>query len=112
MTRRFAMRMTKTDIIPFEIVEWRSERHALIRDMVCDRDPNWKPLRLGGIVANLEDQRDEFRQPPVWSISSDPQAPWLSIRRRSGDRWVDAFGNWYKLGDQPVRFCDFNLRRI
>jgi hypothetical protein len=110
VTRRYAMRLMKTDIIPFEIVEWRSEKHARIREMICDRDPNWRLVKLLGVVVNVDDQKDQFRDPPVWAISPAPSAPVFSIRRRPNDRWVDSFGNRYELAQTPYRFCDFNLR--
>lgn len=98
---RYANRRSEQDVIPFEVVEEISEKTLLVRDMICDRDPAWKPVIVMLQCVNNEEQN--------WLISSDPDGLAFRIRRQKDGKWRDAHGNLYTLDERPERWHRFGV---
>jgi hypothetical protein len=101
---KYANRMGYTDIDPYEVVRVVSDKTLEIRGMKSERPESFKPeFVIGGFSAVCINQLDQ-----EWVITPDAEAPVLRIRKgKSG--WKDAFGGKYRLGDEPVRFYDYNF---
>lgn len=96
---RYANRRDELDVIPFEVVEEISEKTLVVRDMICTRDPAWKPLIVMQQCVNNETQN--------WLIESDPSGLCFKIRRQKDGKWKDAQGNCYTLDERPERWHRF-----
>ena len=105
ITEKFANKLGYSDINPFEIVRVISEKTLEIRKMNAEKDPSWEPKWVdGGFAGHCLNQYDQ-----KWFITPDQDAPVFRIRLSKARGWRDANGNSYKLGDQPVKFYDYNF---
>ena len=105
---RYANRTDPGDIHPCEITEHLSGDELLVRDMIADRDPDWKMVKVMDRCLNNDDQM--VRDPPVWTILPDRRAVEFIIRLGKDGTWRDKYGHRYILSDTPVKFHDFNIR--
>lgn len=97
----YANRVTDRDVIPFEVVEPISSITLVVRDMICDLDPAFRPHLFMSQCLNNEDQ--------AWSIRPDQEGLCFRIRYLKEGKWKDATGNYYELADEPKRWHQFGL---
>jgi hypothetical protein len=101
---RYANQQGYSDVNPYEIVRWVSDKTIEVRAMRAEVDPDWKPeVQVGGFsrhVANQHDQR--------WFITSDPEAPIIRARKRIDGYFHSAHGR-HKVNDRAVKFYDYNF---
>lgn len=102
---KFANKLGYSDIDPFEVVRVVSDKCLEIREMDADRDPAFKPeFVVGGFAGHCLNQRDQ-----LWIIKSCDDAPVRRIRLNKRGDWKDAHGGRYALGDEPIKFYDYNF---
>lgn len=101
---KYANHLGYSDVTPYEVIRIVSDKTIEIREMDAKRDESVKlEWIVGGFAGHCVNQRDQ-----EWFISSDESAP--VIRIRLGKRgWKDKFGRRYELGDEPVKFYDYNF---
>lgn len=101
---KYANHLGYSDVTPYEVVRVVSDKTIEIREMDAKRDESVKLEWIaGGFSGHCLNQRDQ-----EWFITSDEKAP--VIRIRLGKRgWKDKFGRRYELGDEPVKFHDYNF---
>lgn len=97
----YANRQGDADVIPFEVVEAVSSVTLVVRDMIYDLDPAFKPRIIMSQCINNEDQE--------WKIQPDPKGLTFRIRLLKGGKWKDVAGNHYELADEPKRWHRFGL---
>lgn len=104
-TFSYANRLGYTDVEPYEIVRWVSEKTIEVRAMKADRDPNWKmDFRPGGFCGTVVNQDEQ-----KWIITSKPEARVFRIRLRKNGYWYDADGSRHVLAVKPIKFYDYNF---
>ncbi len=101
---KYANHIGYSDVDPYEIVRVISDKTIEIREMKTERDDSVKlEFHVGGFSAHCSNQHDQ-----KWTISSDETAP--VIRIRLGKRgWKCPHGRKFMLGDEPVKFYDYNF---
>lgn len=101
---KYANHLGYTDVTPYEIVRVVSDKTLEIREMKCERNPEWKPeFYVGGFSAHCANQHEQ-----KWFITTDESAPVKRIRL--GKRgWKDAHGARFDVSDKPVKFYDYNF---
>lgn len=97
----YANRRCEKDVIPFEVIEVISSKTLVVRDMIADRDPSWKPVIVMNQCINNDDQQ--------WLIESDPKGLSFRIRLLKDGKWKDVHGNRYTLDDYPERWHRYGL---
>jgi hypothetical protein len=97
----YANRQGDRDVIPFEVVEMISSITLVVRDMIVDLDPSFKPHLFLSQCLNNDDQK--------WSIQPDPKGLSFRIRLLKSGKWKDATGNYYTLADEPKRWHQFGV---
>ena len=92
-----------SDVHPFEIVRWISDKTVEIRAMRATIDPGWKPEFIsGGFAAHCVNQCSQ-----KYSFESDFDAPVL--RARLGKKgWKSKLGV-HKPSEKPRKFYDYNF---
>jgi len=101
---RYANHHGYTDVNPYEIVRWVSDKTIEIRAMKADPDPEWKPeFHVGGFSAHCSNQRDQR-----WIIESDPSEPVIRARKRIDGYFHSAHGR-HMVNDRAVKFYDYNF---
>lgn len=101
----FANRLGYSDVEPYEITRWVSEKTVEIRAMRAERDPSYKPEFVpGGFSAVCLNQNEQ-----TWIITSKPEAKVFRIRLHKDGYWRDADGSRYSLAVKPVKFYDYNF---
>jgi hypothetical protein len=102
---KFANRLGWSDVEPFEVVRVVSEKCLEIRGMDAELDPAWKPeWVVGGFAGSCVNQREQ-----KWLIASNPGNPVRRIRQRKNGDWYSPCGSRFALGDQPIKFYDYNF---
>lgn len=101
MLHGYANRHEEKGTLPFEIVERISGHELVIREMVCDLKPGWRPAMIMGHCTNEDEQE--------WTIASDPKALTFRIRLDKHGRWKDAAGKVYRTEAIPIRFHRFSF---
>lgn len=100
-----ANKLLYTDIQPYEIIEKRTARKILIREMDAELDAEWKmdiiPGGFVGHVANNDTQK--------YSYTSNEEYPIKAIRLDKRGNWKDKYGNNYSLSIKPYKFHDYNF---
>jgi hypothetical protein len=93
-----------TDVTPYEVVRWVSDKTIEVREMDSVEDRSVKlEWDVGGFSAHCVNQRDQ-----KWFITSNPEN--RIIRIRLGKKgWKDKHGRKFGLSDKPVRFYDYNF---
>jgi len=101
---KYANHLGYSDIDPYEVIRVVSDKTIEIREMKAVRDDSVKlEFHVGGFSAHCSNQSEQ-----KWIITSDETAPIKRIRL--GKRgWKDAHGRRFALGDEPVKFYDYNF---
>ena len=100
----YANHIGYTDINPHEVVRVVSDKTMDIREMNAERDDSVKMnFVVGGFSAICTNQGDQ-----QWIITSDESAPVIRIRLGKHG-WKDKHGRRYVLGEEPVKFYDYNF---
>ena len=97
----YANRRNERDVIPFEVVAEVSDKTVVVREMICDRAPDGRPVIVMLQCLNNDDQE--------WLITSDPKGLSFKIRLQKNGKWKDAQGNYYTLDDEPQRWHRFGV---
>lgn len=101
----YANRYGYSDVEPYEIFRYVSDKTIEVRKMKSERDTSWKmDFRPGGFCGTVVNQNEQ-----KWIITSNPEGRVIRIRLRKDGRWYDASGNRYGLSDEPVKFYDYNF---
>lgn len=92
-----------SDISPFEVIRWVSEKTVEIRPMLSTLNPNWKPEIIpGGFAGHCVNQNKQD-----YEYESNPEA--RTIRARLTKRgWKSELG-FHKPSDRPRKFYDYNF---
>ncbi len=100
----FANQFGYSDINPFEVVRVVSDKCLEVREMDAERDESVKlEWAVGGFAGVCLNQRDQ-----KWFIRSNPANG--TVRIRLGKRgWRSADGRRFDLGNEPIRFYDYNF---
>lgn len=107
--QRYANRFSENDIHPFEVVDYLKDDEVMIREMIAERNPGWKPRKIMDVCENNNDQFDGSLVPPVWDLRSNTDAPVFRIRSTEKG-WKDSYGNKYRIEPNPVKYHNFNSR--
>ena len=99
--KKYANRYGWSDVDPFEIVRWVSDKTIEVRAMDAIRDPDWKPEHVPGGFAGVCVNQNEQK----WNITSNPS--YGTLRLRLGKKgW---HGGSFRLSDFPRKFYDYNF---
>jgi hypothetical protein len=102
---KFANHLGYSDINPYEVVRVVSDKTIEVREMDAERDPTWTPEFIpGGFSAHCTNQHSQR-----WIITSNPENRVVRIRLSKNGFWKSADGRKFHLGDEPVRFYDYNF---
>lgn len=94
-----------SDVTPYEIINWVSDKTIEVRLMAYKLDEDWKPeFHAGGFSAHCSNQSEQR-----YTYSSDEEEPIRRIRLHKNGRWFDKNGNQYRLSEKPRRFYDYNF---
>lgn len=94
--REYAMMTRGRDIVPHEVVDVLSNKTLVVREMICDLSPQWRPRMVMGQCINQDEQ--------AWEISPDEKAVPFRIRWSQKHGWRDREGHSFKLGGEPLRW--------
>ena len=101
---KYANHLGYSDIDPYEVIRVVSDKTLEVREMHCERDESVKlEFHVGGFSAHCSNQRDQN-----WFITPDEQGRVFRIRLGKNG-WKDAHGRRFALGDEPVKFYDYNF---
>lgn len=101
---KYANHLGYSDIDPYEVIRVVSDKTLEVREMHCERDESVKlEFHIGGFSAHCSNQRDQN-----WFITPDEQGRVFRIRLGKNG-WKDAHGRRFALGDEPVKFYDYNF---
>jgi len=104
-TCKFANHIGWSDVNPYEIVRVVTDKTIEIKAMKSEKDPTWLPDWVvggfSGVCTNQQSQK--------WIITSDENAVIFKIRLHKSGAWKDKHGAKYKLGNEPMKFYDFNF---
>lgn len=101
----YANKLGYSDINPAEVVRKVSDKCLVIREMDAVRDESVKlDFQVGGFSAVCVNQNAQR-----WNISSNPANREVRIRLQKNGDWKSASGARYVLGDEPVKFYDYNF---
>jgi len=100
----FANQIGYSDVTPYEVVRFVSDKTLEVRRMEAERDESVKlEWAVGGFAGHCINQRDQ-----KWIITSNESNP--TVRIRLGKKgWKDAHGQRYDLNDKPIMFYDYNF---
>ena len=102
---KYANHFGYSDINPFEIVRFVSEKTIEIREMKSEKDPSYKPEFIpGGFSVHCVNQHAQ-----KWIITSDESAPVIRIRLSKNKGWQDAHGRKFDLSEKPIKYYDYNF---
>ena len=100
-----ANRLGYSDVYPFEIIERRTDRKLMVREMEAELDPEWKcETVIGGFAGHCTNNRSQR-----YTYSSDENYPIKAIRLNKQGVWKDKYGHEYSLNDHPHKFYDYNF---
>lgn len=108
--KKYANEMGWSDIQPYEVTRFISEKTIEIRRMRVTPDDSWKPEFIaGGFAGHCINQESQ-----TWQIESDETAPIFRIRlskkyTRNEPCYCDKWGNRFFLSDKPRYYRDFNF---
>jgi hypothetical protein len=101
---KYANHLGYSDIDPYEVIRVVSDKTLEVREMHCERDESVKlEFHVGGFSAHCSNQRDQN-----WFITPNEQGRVFRIRLGKNG-WKDAHGRRFALGDEPVKFYDYNF---
>jgi hypothetical protein len=103
--KKFANMQIGSDVFPYEVVRFVSDKTLEVRRMSATLDPGWRPKFVqGGFTAHCTNQGEQR-----WIYKSIPEAESIRIRKKkSGKAWVNK-GFIFRLSDRPVMFHDYNF---
>ena len=96
-----------SDTDPFEVLEVRSNRKVVVREMEASRDTSWKPeIVPGGFSGHCTNQHRQR-----WNIESNSSGNTFAISKRKNGRWYRVGENCgrFIFSDKPVKFYDYNF---
>ena len=103
--QRYANHYGYSDVTPYEVVRWVSDKTVEVREMEAERDDSvkleWLP---GGFAGHFVNQRDQ-----KWHIKSNESNPVIRIRLSAKKGWRDKHGRRFGLSHNPVKFYDHNF---
>lgn len=103
MTTQYMNLHLYSDIFPYEVIRWVSEKTVEIRMMKAELDPQWKPeFVAGGFLGHCVNQ-DEQRY--IYESNGDAKV----IRARLTARGWKSKAGIHKLSDSPRRKYDYNF---
>ena len=103
MAQQYANLIGYSDVEPYEIIRWVSEKTIEVREMRATRG-EWKmDVRPGGFAYHVANQHEQ-----VWTIESDESRPIIRARLRKDGRWHSKMGR-HVLRDIPQKFYDYNF---
>lgn len=104
MEKKYANHIGWSDVNPYEIVRWVSEKTVEIRAMNATLDENWNGKFVsGGFSArciNQDTQRYEY--------SSNHSNRIIRMRLRKNGHWYSSQGR-HNISDEPYKFYDYNF---
>jgi len=104
---KYASRLLHSDVIPYEIIRWTTDKCIEIREMdaVITPESN-KALQEsfvpGGFCGTFDNQLQE------WVCTPNENEDKIKIRQRNDGSWYDKNNNKYKLYEKPYKFYDYN----
>jgi len=100
-----ANRYGRSDVFPFEIVEKRTARKLIVREMDARLDPEWEmDVSEGGFVGHVNNNYSQ-----KYSYTSNESYATLAIRLDKRGDWKDKYGRKYILSLNPRKFYDYNF---
>ena len=105
--KKYANNHMYSDVRPCEVVEVKSEKKVIVREMKAERDPDWKPdFVAGGFTAHCTNNNRQN-----WICSSDPDGRLMAISKRKDGRWYEVGGNHnsFVFSDKPLKHHDYNF---
>ena len=105
--KKYANNHLYSDVRPCEVVEVKSEKKVIVREMKAERDPDWKPdFVAGGFTAHCTNNNRQN-----WICSSDPDGHLMAISKRKDGRWYEVGGNYnsFVFSDKPLKHHDYNF---
>lgn len=106
----YANQIGYSDVNPYEVVRRVSEKQLEIRAMKVERLHEHAELGFqpGGFFGHHAEQHKQR-----WKIEANPEAPIVKIRlsaaKRKAGYWFDKWGSRYSLGNEPIKFYDYNF---
>jgi hypothetical protein len=103
-TNNFANQIGYSDITPYEVVNFVSDKTIEVREMKATIDPAFVlDMNVGGFMGNCSNQSDQ-----KWTYESDLDRPIIRIRKGK-QGWKSATGEKFSLSDSPKRYYDYNF---
>lgn len=103
---KYFNRVLSSDINPFEVIEEKTDRLIIIREMKSEllnpSDVN-NTFVPGGFFGHFDNSIQK------WDISSHNDGCTMEIRLHKNGQWKDRFGVRYIPSDEPVKKYDFNF---
>lgn len=100
----FANHYGYSDVNPYEIVRWVSDKTIEVRSMNAERDKSVElKFEVGGFAAHCSNINDQ-----KWFITSDESAPVIRLRLTKRG-WKSAGGSYFILSNEPKKFYDYNF---
>ena len=94
-----------SDVYPYEVIRFVSNKTLEVRSMDTEQDPNWKPeFVAGGFAGHCVNQHDQ-----KWIITSNEANDTIRIRLRKDGTWRSKDGAKFRLSDKPRCFYDYNF---
>ena len=94
-----------SDVYPFEIMEKRTDRKLMVREMEAELDPEWKcETVIGGFAGHCTNNRSQ-----KYTYYSNEEYTIKAIRLDKYGNWKDKFGNCFLLNTHPYKFYDYNF---
>ena len=88
-----------SDRHPWEIIEVKSPRKIVLRNMKAERDPTWKPeVIVGGFAGHTVNNHEQR-----WTITSNPEGKVKEATLRKNGKWI-----W--VGQPATGSCATGLR--
>ena len=104
----FANRMGWSDIEPFEVIEQRTEKLYVVREMeavetkesIIARNKSFVP---GGFFGHFDNDLQD------WDIKPKEKGFTFNIRRHKDGHFYDTCRQRYVISEKPIKYYDFNF---
>jgi hypothetical protein len=94
-----------SDVTPFEILEKRTARKIIVREMDAVLDPNFKAdVSVGGFVGHVNNNHEQS-----YVYHSNINNSEIAVRLDKKGIWKDKYGRKYNLNTTPRKFYDYNF---
>ena len=105
--KKYANHYMYSDVVPYEVVEEKSENVYVVRAMKYAETKTSKKQRMesfvpGGFCGTFDNNLQK------WSIEPNPDETTFVIRRHK-DGFFYNHGRKFKIHSEPIRFYDFNF---